>query len=46
MNKAKSNWINQKCTDIGKCLIRNNTKKVYSKKTIAKSITLIKLLMT
>ena len=29
MRKAKENWINQKCTDIGHCLIRNNTKKAY-----------------
>ena len=29
MRKAKENWINQTCTDIGNCLIRNNTKKTY-----------------
>ena len=29
MRKAKENWFNQKCTDIGNCLIRNNTKKAY-----------------
>ena len=26
---AKEIWINNKCTDIGECLIRNNTKKAY-----------------
>ena len=29
MRIAKENWINNKCTDIGECLIRNNTKKAY-----------------
>ena len=29
MRIAKENWINKKCTDIGECLIRNNTKKAY-----------------
>ena len=29
MRKLKENWTNQKCTDIGNCLIRNNTKKIY-----------------
>ena len=29
MRKAKKNMINQKSTDIGNCLIRNNTKKAY-----------------
>ena len=30
MRKAKDNWINQKYTDIGNCIIMNNTKKVYN----------------
>ena len=29
MRIAKEIWINNKCTDIGECLIRNNTKKAY-----------------
>ena len=29
MRIAKENWINKKCTDIGKCLIRNNIKKAF-----------------
>ena len=29
MRIAKENWINKKYTDIGECLIRNNTKKAY-----------------
>ena len=29
MKKAKENWINQKCIDIGDCLTRNNTKRAY-----------------
>ena len=29
MKKAKKNWINQKCIDIGDCLTRNNTKRAY-----------------
>ena len=29
MRIAKEIWINKKCTDIGECLIRNNTKKDY-----------------
>ena len=29
MRIAKENWSNNKCTDIGECLIRNNTKKAY-----------------
>ena len=29
MRKVLENWTNQKCTDIGNCLIRNNTKKAY-----------------
>ena len=29
MRIAKENWVNNKCTDIGECLIRNNTKKAY-----------------
>ena len=27
--RIATNWINNKCTDIGECLIRNNTKKAY-----------------
>ena len=30
MKKAKDNWINQKCLDIGDCLTRNNTKRAYN----------------
>ena len=29
MRIAKENWVNKKCTDIGECLIRNNTKKSH-----------------
>ena len=29
MRIAKEIWINNKCTDIGECLIRNNTNKAY-----------------
>ena len=29
MRIAKEIWINNKCTDIGECLIRNNTEKAY-----------------
>ena len=29
MRKAKENWINQKCIDIGNCIIRNNTNEAY-----------------
>ena len=29
MRIAEENWINNKCTDIGECLNRNNTKKAY-----------------
>ena len=29
MRIAKEIWINNKYTDIGECLIRNNTKKAY-----------------
>ena len=29
MRIANENWINNKCTDIGECLIRKNTKKAY-----------------
>ena len=29
MRIAKEIWINNKCTDIGECLIRNNAKKAY-----------------
>ena len=29
IRKTKENWSNQKCTDIGNCLIRNNTNKSY-----------------
>ena len=29
MRIAKENWINKKCTDIGECLIINNTKEAY-----------------
>ena len=29
MKKAKENWINQKCIDIGDFLTRNNTKRAY-----------------
>ena len=29
MRIEKEIWTNNKCTDIGECLIRNNTKKAY-----------------
>ena len=29
MRIEKENWINNKCTHIGECLIRSNTKKAY-----------------
>ena len=31
MRIAKENWINEKCTDIEECLLRNNIKKSYKK---------------